>query len=110
TLFPYTTLFRSPVTGADVIHPVRDRLGHPAWEVVAVDRHRLTRGLPLPAVVGILTHQLLLLTVHAHHRVTGIQEPLHGGVDVTELGIPIRMLRTLFRLEHRLQPVPRLLQ
>jgi hypothetical protein len=57
-----------------------------------VDLLGLARGLPLPATVGELAHQLLLLGVHAHHRLPGGQMGLGLLVEVAELGIPVGVL------------------
>jgi hypothetical protein len=77
---------------------------------VAVHPHRLSGRLPFPAPGGVLTDQFFLLRIHRHHRVTGRQKLCGGVVDVAELGVAVRMLRTLLGLERRLQPVTGLLQ
>ncbi len=61
-------------------------------------------------VPGGLAHEFLLLRVDADHRIPRGQELRGCGVDMPELGVPIRVLRALFGLEHRLQPVPSLLE
>jgi hypothetical protein len=56
---------------------------------VPVDGHRLTFGLPLPALVRVLANQLLLFGVHAEHRLPIGQERPSRGIDVTELGVAV---------------------
>jgi hypothetical protein len=78
---------------------------------VGVDLHRLSLGLPLPALVGILADQFLLFGVHADGSIAAGQ--VGGGevVDVGELGVAVRVLgAVLLGLERRLQPVAELVE
>jgi hypothetical protein len=75
-----------------------------------VDPLRLAGGLPLPATVGEAADQLLLLGVHAHHRLPSGQVDLRLLVEVAELGITVGMLGALQGLGRTLQPVALLLE
>src|SRR2546428_533767 len=61
-----------PGVRGQVVDPVRDRLALWAGEVVVADLDRVALGPPLPPGVLILPDLLLLLGVHADHRVAGI--------------------------------------
>jgi hypothetical protein len=65
------------------------------WETAAV--------LELPDV-------LLLLGIHADHRIASGQEPGCGVMDVPELCVPVGMLAAFQRLGVRLQAVASLMQ
>jgi hypothetical protein len=56
-----------------------------------VDLVGLAGGLPLAAAVGEAADQLLLLGVHAHHRLPGGQMRPSLLVEVAELGVAIGM-------------------
>src|SRR5918995_666687 len=73
-------------------------------------RSGLARRLPLGATVGELANQLLLLGVHADHRLPRRQIDLGLLVQVAELGVPVGMLGTLQGLDRSLQPVALLLE
>ena len=57
-----------------------------------VDADRLTSGLPLAAAVGVLADQFLLLGVDADDRFPGSAVHAEPLVEVTELGIAVRVL------------------
>ena len=71
---------------------------------------RLALGPPGPPGLLELAHLLLLLRIHADHRVPGGQELLSLGADVAELGVPVRVLGALQGLHVRLQAEPLILQ
>jgi hypothetical protein len=75
-----------------------------------IDPFGLARRLPLGATVGELANQLLLLGVHADHRLPSRQMDLGLLVQVAELGVPVRMLGALQGLDRSLQPVALLLE
>jgi hypothetical protein len=94
-----------------VVDPIRDGLAQGGiGEVVDVDLFGLARRLPLPATVGEAPDQLLLLGVHAHHRLAGGQMLLGLLVEVAELGVTVGMLGALQGLGRPLQPVALLLE
>ena len=64
-----------------------------------VDLFGLAGGLPLPATVGEAPDQLLLLGVHAHHRLPSGQVDLRLLVEVAELGVTVGMLGALQGLD-----------
>ena len=100
-----------PGVRAHVIDPVRD--GVPAalvGEAVAADGHRVAFPAPFPPVLGVLADLLLLLGVHADHRVPGCQVALGLRGDVPELGVPVRVPLSLGDLGAGLGAVPLLVQ
>jgi hypothetical protein len=70
----------------------------------------LALGLPLPAAVAELSHQLLLLGVDADGRLPAVEELGRQVVEVTELGVAISVRRPLLLLGRRLQRVPQTLE
>jgi hypothetical protein len=62
---------------------------------MGVDPHRLALRLPLPAAVLVRADQLLLLRVHADHRVPGRLVVLGLLVEVAELCVPVGVLLAL---------------
>jgi hypothetical protein len=81
-----------PGVRGDIVDAVRDRVpGLPVREGVAADPDRAAPGPPFPPGLGVLADLLLLLGVHADHRLGGGQvlPGLRG--DVPELGIPVRV-------------------
>ncbi len=91
----------------EVIDPVRHRLAHAVpGEVVGAGGHRLALGPPFPARVLELADQLLLLGVHADHRVGGVLVGLDLLVDVPELRVPVRVPLALDGLGVALQAEP----
>ena len=81
-----------PGAGRNVVDPVRGDLAQLLVdEVVHIHRLLQALGLPFPAAVPELA-DVLLLGVHADHRVAGGQ--VCGGlvVEVGELGVPVRAL------------------
>ena len=74
------------------------------------DPHRLALGPPRPAGISHLPDLLLLLAVHADHRVACrlVTPGLRG--DVPELDVPVRVLATLGSLGVALQAEPLLVQ
>jgi hypothetical protein len=94
------------VVGADVVDAVGDRLADRiAGEVVDVDQLGLALRLPLPSCVLEVAHELLLLGVHREHRHAAFEAVLGLRVDVLELRVAIRVLRTAHGLVRRLQAV-----
>ena len=92
--------------GGDVVHAVGNRhLGvrTDREEAVVVDLDRVADLAPLPTGVGQLAEILLLLRIHADHRLSVRLMLLDLLIDVTELGIAIRVLCTLQRLDVGLQ-------
>jgi hypothetical protein len=90
--------------GGQVVDAVRDRLAQlQAGEVVTLDGDRITSGPPFTAAIVIMAGQLLLLGVHADHRLAGITVLLDPLVEVTELGVPVRDLIALDGLGVALQ-------
>ena len=69
-------------------------------------RHRAALGLVLLLAVGEVPDQLLLLGIHADHRVHGHLAGLGVPADVAELRIPVRMLGTFNGLGVTLQAEP----
>ena len=93
----------------------RPRRGSPCPALGSGKSWTLTRSgspgrLPLPAAVGEVADQLLLLGVHADHRLPGGQMRLGLLVEVAELGIAVGVLGALQGLERALQPVALLAQ
>jgi hypothetical protein len=70
-----------------------------------VDLLGLGRGLPLGATVGEAPDQLLLLGVHAHHRLPSGQLRPSLPVEGAELGVTVGVLGALQGLDRALQPV-----
>ena len=68
--------------------------------------HRLALGPPFPARVLELTDQLLLLGVHADHRVRGVLVGFDLLIDVPELRIAVRVPLALDGLGVALQAEP----
>ena len=90
-----------------VIDPVRHRLARAVpGEVMGPGRRRLALGPPLAARVLELADQLLLLGVHADHRIGGVLVGLDLLVDVPELRVPVRVPLALDRLGVALQAEP----
>ncbi len=93
--------------GCQVIDPVGDRLAQVlVGEVVGGDLGRLALRPPFPAAVLIRPDQLLLLGVHADHRVTGVLMGTGLLIDVAELRVPVRVLAALDGLGVALQAEP----
>ena len=81
-----------PGVRPDVVDPVRDRV--PALlivEAVITDLHRAARRPPLPPGLRILPDLLLLLGIHADHRLARGQVLPRLRGDIPELGIAVRM-------------------
>ena len=104
------------MVGADV-HPagvrgqVIDAVGHRLaravpGEVVGPGGRRLALGPPLAAGVLELADELLLLGVHADHRIGGVLVGLDLLVDVAELRVPVRVPLALDGLGVALQAEP----
>ena len=60
-------------------------------EAVVADLHRVALGPPLPARLRVLADLLLLLGVHADHRLPGGQVLPGLAGEVPELGVPVRV-------------------
>ena len=90
-----------------VIEPVGNGLACAvAREIMRADSRRLTPGPPLPARVLELPDQLLLLGVHADHRVAAVLVGPGLLADVAGLGVPVRVLVPLDGLGVALQAEP----
>ena len=97
--------------GGQVIDPVRDRLALiRAGEVMITDPHRVPGRPPGPPRAGVLADLLLLLGIHADHRVPRCQVGPRLLADVAELAVPVRVLRPLQGLGVALQAEPLSLQ
>ena len=97
--------------GGQVVDPVRDRLAQAVLgEVVRRGLARAGPGPPFAAGVLELPDQLLLLGVHADHRVAGVLVGPGLLVDVPELRVPVRVLLALDGLGVALQAEPLLVQ
>jgi len=74
---------------------------------IAQGRHLLLRDprWPLAPAILELAHQLLLLRVHRDDWLRALLKAFDRRVDVLELSIPIRMVRSFFRLAFALQAV-----
>src|SRR6516225_12337783 len=82
-----------PGVRADVVYPVRDGLAQLLVdEVVGVHPLGIALGPPGAALVRIGADQLLLLGVHADHRLARSQVCGDLPADVTELAVPVRVL------------------
>src|SRR3989304_2361736 len=94
-----------------VVHAVRNRLAFRGDEEV-VHPHPLRRSLRTPLSPGVLEvpDQLLLLGVHRDHRLPGRLLPAHLSVDVSALGVAVRMPRSFFGFLICLKTVSRLAQ
>src|SRR5262249_62327062 len=79
-------------------------------EVVTRSFIRLSLRHPSAARVFKSSHEFLLLCVHRNHWVRGPAECPDLPVQVAELGVAIRMLRALARLNVGLQSVAHLFQ
>jgi hypothetical protein len=77
---------------------------------VHADPLGLPGRLPLGAAVGVPADQLLLLGIHADHRLASGQMLLGLLIHITNLPVPIRMLGALLGLLGALQRVPLLLE
>ncbi len=77
---------------------------------MVADPDRVALRPPLPALLRILPDLLLLLGVHADHRVPRGQVLLRRAADVPELGVPVRVPFPLDRLGVALQAEPLLVQ
>ena len=95
--------------GTDVIHPVGHRLAQLLIdEVVGVHLLRLALRPPGAALAGIRPDQLLLLGIHADHRLTRRQGSSDLVIDIAELGVTVGVLGALQRLGVALQAVAQL--
>jgi hypothetical protein len=72
---------------------------------VHLDVRRVGGRSPLPAGVGVVAEQFLLLRVHGDGRALGGERLAHLVVDETELRVAIRMIRALLRLAIAMQAV-----
>lgn len=88
----------------DVVDPVGDGLVQlRVSEVMHVHRHRLTCRPPLAAAVLEVSDELLLLGVHADHWLATVPVPTGLLVEIAELGVAVRVLTALDRLDVGLQ-------
>lgn len=90
--------------GRQIVDAVRDGLAQlRICEVMHAHRHRITRRPPGTARIVEVADQLLLLGVHADHRLAGVPVIACLLVEIPELGIPVGMLTSLERLGVGLQ-------
>ena len=90
--------------GGEVVDPVGHGLADGVIrEVVDQRGRRAALGPPLPPGVAELPDELLLLGVHADHRVRSALVRLHLLAYVAELAVPVRVLLSLDRLDVALQ-------
>ena len=95
-----------PVVRGDVAGPVRGHLpGLLIGEVMVADRHRIPPGPPLLPGLGVLADLLLLLGIHADHRLARGDMRLCLLADVAELSVAVGVLAALDRLGVGLQAV-----
>jgi hypothetical protein len=93
--------------GGEVIDAVGDCLAQVLVdEVVRAHRHRAALGPVLLPAVGEVPDQLLLLGIHADHRVPGVLAGPGLLADVAELRVPVRVLGTFNGLGVALQAEP----
>ena len=96
-----------PGVGGQVVDAVRDGLAQLlVHEVVHVDPLRLAARMPFPPTVLEVADQLLLLGVHADHRVAAADVVAGLVVEVAELGVAVGVLGALdvLALACRLNP------
>ena len=90
----------------DVVNPVWRR---PArfrdFEIVHPDVLGLAFRAQFAARVLEVANQLLLFGIHRNRRAAFRQNGFHLGIDVTELRVPVRVMRSFLRLPVRLQTV-----
>src|SRR5262249_58087977 len=90
--------------GREVVDPVGVALARPrVGKVVALARAGPAGGPPFPAAVMVVADQLLLLGVHADHRLPGVAVLPDLLIEVAELRIPVRDLAALDGLGVALQ-------
>ena len=82
---------------ADILARVVDAIGNSLAlfrvdEIVNLDFLRQSLGKPLTPVVFVVSDEFLLLGVDGNHRIAARLERLDLVVDVSELGIAIRMI------------------
>ena len=81
-----------PGVRAHVIDPVRDHVAFlPVSEAMIADLHRVALAPPFPPGLRILADLLLLLGIHADHRLGGGQVLFGLRGDIPELPVPVRM-------------------
>ena len=94
------------LVSTDVVDAIRIRPRHVRIrEVVAIHRPGMFRRKPLLAAVLVFPDQFLLLRVHRDDGYCGGQGGSHFGVDVTELGVPVRVIPALLSLPVALQAI-----
>src|SRR5688572_31390120 len=83
----------------DVIDAVGDRLAEVlVLEVMEVDPSWLALRAPLRARNLVVADQLLLLGIDGNYRLIGRLEFENAGIDIIELGIPVRVTTSLIGL------------
>ena len=81
---------------AQVVDPVRNGLAQiPIGKIMGLHLDRLARRPPLPSGILVLADQLLLLGVHANHRVPGRSVGRGLIVEVAKLRVAVRVLVAL---------------
>ena len=75
-------------------------------EVVDVHFHGTALAFHFPSAILEIPDQLFLLRIDGDHRLVTLVTVLHGGGNVAELSIPIRMLLALEALAVALEAVP----
>ena len=98
-----------PLVGTEVVDTVGDRLSHLGVdEVVDLGPRRGSLRLELPAGIGVLADELLLLRVHADHGLAVFHESHGRVVDVVELGVTVHVLGALFLFRGPLEAIAHL--
>ena len=81
----------------DIVNAIGISSGH-VWtgKIMPLYLARLFRGMPLLAGIVVIAKQFFLFRIRRDHRPALRQIALHGSVDVTELRVAMRMVRSLF--------------
>src|SRR5215471_2462136 len=95
----------------DIVNAIRVCSGHVGLgEVMPAHLARLSRRKPLLVAVVVIPEEFFLLRIHRNHRPALLEIWLHGGVDVSELRIPIGMILPLLGLAVALQTVAQMVK
>src|ERR671911_3223986 len=95
----------------DVIDAVGDRLAKfLVLEVMDVDPSWMSLRAPLRARNPVVADQLLLLGIDGNYRLIGRLELENAGIDMVELGIPVRVATPIIGLGIALTAEPEVTQ